>query len=61
MASENKISQFNDFEDAIQYFAAKAEGGVAAIITRNKTDFATSEFPVWSPEDFLARRETKPQ
>ena len=48
---------FKDFEDAIQHFAAKAEGGVSAIITRNKADYAGSEIPVLSPDEFLAMRE----
>jgi predicted nucleic acid-binding protein len=51
-------SSFQDFEDAIQHFAAKAEGGVTAIITRNKTGYATSEIPVLSPDEFLAQRES---
>ena len=50
-------SSFKDFEDAIQHFAAKAEGGVSAIVTRNKADYAASEIPVLSPDEFLARRE----
>ena len=51
-------SDFKDFEDAIQHFAAKTEGGISAIITRNKADYAASEIPVLSPEEFLARRES---
>src|SRR5438552_1625552 len=50
-------SSFNDFEDAIQHFAAKAEGGVTAIVTRNKGDYATSEIPVLSADEFLASRD----
>ena len=50
-------SQFKDFEDAIQHFAAKAEGGVSAIVTWNKADYAASEIPVLSPDEFLAKRE----
>jgi predicted nucleic acid-binding protein len=50
-------SSFKDFEDAIQHFTAKAEGGVSAIITRNKADYAASEIPVLSPDEFLALRE----
>jgi hypothetical protein len=49
-------SNFKDFEDAIQHFAAKAQGGVGAIVTRNQADFTGSEIPVWSPADFLAKR-----
>jgi len=50
-------SSFKDFEDAIQHFTAKAEGGVSAIVTRNKADYSASEIPVLSPEEFLAARE----
>jgi predicted nucleic acid-binding protein len=50
-------SSFKDFEDAIQHFAAKAEGGVNAIVTRNKTDYSASEIPILSPEEYLAKRE----
>ena len=47
-------SSFKDFEDAIQHFAAKTEGGISAIITRNKLDYSASEIPVLSPDEFLA-------
>ena len=50
-------SSFKDFEDAIQHFAAKTEGGISAIVTRNKTDYSASEIPVFSPEEFLAKHE----
>ena len=50
-------SSFKDFEDANQHFTAKAEGGVSAIVTRNKADYSASEIPVLSPEEFLAARE----
>ncbi len=50
-------SNFKDFEDAIQHFAAKAEGNVSAIITRNKADYARSEIPVMSRDEFLIMRE----
>ncbi len=51
-------SSLKDFEDAIQHFAAKAEAGVNAIVTRNKADYAASEIPVLSPDEFLASPET---
>lgn len=51
------LSNFRDFEDAIQHFAAKAEGGVSAIVTRNKADYSASQIPVLSPDEFLAARE----
>lgn len=47
-------SRFKDFEDAIQHFAAKAEGGITAIITRNPDDYTASEIPILSPEQYLA-------
>jgi predicted nucleic acid-binding protein len=50
-------NSFKDFEDTIQHFTAKAEGDVSAIITRNKADYAGSEIPVLSPDEFLAMRE----
>lgn len=50
-------SSFTDFEDAIQHFAAKAEGGVSAIITRNKADYINSEIAVMSADEFLASYE----
>jgi predicted nucleic acid-binding protein len=50
-------SSFKDFEDAIQHFAAKAESGVSAIVTRNPADYSASEIPIQSPEQYLAKRE----
>lgn len=50
-------SSFKDFEDAIQHFTAKAEGGISAIVTRNKADYSASEIPVLSPEEYLAKLE----
>jgi len=50
-------SSFKDFEDAIQHFAAKAEGGVSAIVTRNRADYSASEILVLSPEEFLTKHE----
>ena len=52
-------SSFKEFEDAIQHFAAKTEVGISAIVTRNKTDYAASEIPVLSPDEFLAKHEPK--
>jgi len=52
-------SGFTDFEDAIQHAAAKAEGGVRAIITRNRADYAGSEIPVLSADEFLALLESR--
>ena len=50
-------SSFKDFEDAIQHFAAKSEGGISAIVTRNQADYSASEIPVLAPEEFLEKFE----
>lgn len=52
-------SNFADFEDAIQHFAAKSAGGVTAIITRNGSDYAASQLPVRTPDDYLATRQSQ--
>lgn len=46
-------SDFNDFEDAIQY-ACAIEHNLKMIITRNLKDFKKSSIPVMSPETFIA-------
>ena len=43
--------QAKDFEDALQYFSAKAIG-VDCIVTRNVKDFPFSELQVLTPKDF---------
>jgi predicted nucleic acid-binding protein len=45
-------STFNDFEDAIQYFAA-AEWGLDALVTRNRRDYKVSKIAVVSAEECL--------
>lgn len=45
-------SDFNDFEDAIQYHSA-LEHGVELIITRNLKDFKSSKLPVLTARDYL--------
>ena len=45
--------RWNDFEDALQYIAAK-ENGVAYIITRDTTDYESADIPCISPADFMA-------
>lgn len=42
-----------DFEDGLQYQAAK-DAKCDCIITRNQKDFSFSSLPVLSPEDFIA-------
>jgi len=46
-------SEFNDFEDAIQYYTA-IENNLGIIITRNLKDFKQSQIPVLTAKDFLA-------
>jgi len=45
-------SDFNDFEDAIQYFTA-LENQQDIIITRNQSDFKSSSLPVMSAGEFV--------
>lgn len=44
---------FKDFEDAVQYAAAK-QVNADFIITRNIKDYRKSDIPVMSPDSFLA-------
>ena len=46
-------SDFKDFEDSIQYFAAQEQKKVDCIITRNIKDYKDSSLPVMTPETFL--------
>lgn len=45
-------SDFNDFEDAIQYFTA-VNNGISLLLTRNKRDFKKSKIPILTAEEFL--------
>ena len=54
-------SDFNDFEDAIQYYSAVELGVIDIITTRDVKDFKKSELPVLSPETtikFLLKENT---
>ena len=46
------FSNFNDFEDAVQYYSA-LHHKCDTIITRNKKDFKNPEIPVMTPMEFL--------
>ena len=48
------ISDFKDFEDAIQYHTA-LENELDLIITRNKKDFKTSALPVLTAKEYLKK------
>ncbi|MDE5611858.1 MAG: PIN domain-containing protein [Odoribacter sp.] len=45
-------SQANDFEDAVQYYAA-CQAKVDYMITRNKKDYSFSEIEVLTPQEYM--------
>ncbi len=47
------VSEFNDFEDAIQY-ACAIENSLTTIITRNVKDYKKASITVLTPESFIA-------
>ena len=47
------MSDFKDFEDAIQNYCAK-EAGLRHIITRNIKDYKKSDLSIQAPKEFLA-------
>ena len=49
-------SNFKDFEDALQNYAAEKAGDIEVILTRNAKDFKTSGLGVMTPEDYLKTR-----
>lgn len=48
------VSDFSDFEDAIQYYTA-IENNMQIIITRNKKDFKNLTIPVLTAKEYLKR------
>ena len=48
-------SNFNDFEDALQHYAALAEDA-RVIVTRNIKDYKNSELAVLTPDQYLKSR-----
>ena len=46
------VTDFKDFEDAIQYHTA-LENGIDIIITRNKKDFKNSKLPIMAAKEYL--------
>lgn len=46
-------SDFEDFEDAVQYFCA-LQAGCSVIITRNGKDFKNSNLPIMTAEEYLS-------
>ena len=47
------VSDFKDFEDALQYFTASNYKKIGVIVTRNSKDFKHSNIPVMEPNLFL--------
>ena len=52
------LSDWDDFEDAVQYFTAQSIE-VSYIITRNKKDYLSSTITVVEPLEFLKIIENK--
>jgi predicted nucleic acid-binding protein len=50
-------SEFDDFEDAIQYFCAE-QNDIKYLITRNKIDYAKAEINILSATEFLSMLRT---
>ena len=46
-------SEFMDFEDALQNYAAINHGGIEVIITRNVKDYKKSEIGILTPDNFV--------
>lgn len=46
-------SEFKDFEDALQNFAAVDAGKIEVILTRNVKDFKNSTLSIQTPESFI--------
>lgn len=49
-------SDFKDFEDALQHFAANSEPSIQLIITRNLKDYSKSSLAVMTPVAYLKFR-----
>ena len=47
------LSDFDDFEDAVQYYAAIHDRS-DVFVTRNKKDFKNATLPVMTPSEFIA-------
>lgn len=48
-------SKFKDFEDALQYYAARKSAKIDGIVTRNLKDFKKASLPIFSPSEMLQR------
>ena len=50
---KNAISEFKDFEDALQYYSAKLNTNINGIVTRNGGDFKHSTISILTPEEAI--------
>jgi predicted nucleic acid-binding protein len=48
------LSDFKDFEDALQYYTA-LENGVTVLLTRNLKDFKIAGIPIMTAEQYLKK------
>lgn len=46
-------SEFDDFEDALQYYTA-LEHGMDCLITRNKRDYKQARLPLYTAQEYLS-------
>ena len=53
-------SDFNDFEDALQNFAAIQQGDINVILTQNIKDFRKSKIGVMTPENYINTKMVSP-
>jgi predicted nucleic acid-binding protein len=53
-------SEFNDFEDALQNFAAIQKGDIKVILTRNIKDFKKSKISIMTPENYINTKIVNP-
>ena len=51
-------SNFKDFEDALQNYAAESEIKIDLILTRNLKDFRTSKLAVMTPDGYMKFQNT---
>ena len=47
------LSDFSDFEDALQIYNAESTGGMDYIVTRNLRDFKKSPTPAIAPDEMV--------
>jgi len=52
-------SNFKDFEDALQNYAAIKNGHIGVIVTRNIKDYKNSEIAIMTPDTYLKSRISK--